>query len=166
MAQAAAHQSTVDASRLTPLFTAVLDFTSDSPADAIVSSEGRDGGYIGSGTGSVDGAQVRGTMSWSLYAGNCLYPQIRNGEAVPDDLHLCTLNPGGYIETEDGARLRFEGRGYGRRTRDWYRLSATFTFATDAGKYEWLRNTLAVMEGDFDEKAGRAVWNVFVPERR
>lgn len=166
MAQPAVRESTVDTSRLTRLFTAVLDFTSDSPADAVVPAEGHDGAYIGSGTGSVDGAQVRGTMSWSLYAGNCLYPHIRKGEAVPDDLHLCTLNPGGYIETEDGTRLRFDGRGYGLRSRDWYRLSATLTFATAAGQYEWLTNILAVMEGDFDENAGRAVWNVYVPDRR
>jgi hypothetical protein len=165
MAEAAARESMVDTSRLSRLFTSVLEFTSDSPAEAVVSSEGRDGAYIGSGTGTVDGEQLRGTMSWSLYAGNCLYPGIRRGEAVPDDLHLCTLNPGGFVETADGARLRFDGRGYGLRSRDWYRLSATLTFATDAAEYGWLTNVLAVMEGDFDEKAGRAVWHVYVPDR-
>jgi hypothetical protein len=40
------------------------------------------------------------------------------------------------------------------------------TFATDAVEYRWLTNLLAVMEGDFDEKAGRAAWNVYVPEQR
>ena len=60
-------------------------------------------------------------------------------------------------ETRDGAHIRFDGRGYGLRNRDWYRLSATLTFATDAAEYEWLTNILAVMEGDFDEKAGRAI---------
>ena len=151
----------VDTSRL---FTAVLEFTSDSPADAVVPSDGRDGAYIGSGTGTVDGELLRGTMSWSLYAGNCLYPRIRKGEAVPDDLHLCTLNPAGFLETADGARLRFDGRGYGLRSRDWYRMSATLTFATDAAEYGWLTNVLAVIEGDFDEEAGRAVWHVYAPE--
>ena len=43
-------------------------------------------------------------------------------------------------------------------------MSATLTFATDAADYGWLTNVLAVMEGDFDEKAGRAVWQVYVPQ--
>ena len=163
MAEAAMRESIVDASRLTRLCTAVLDFTSDSAADAVVPAEGRDGAYIGSGSGSVDGDHVRGTISWSLYAGNCLYPRIRKGEGVPDDLHLCTLNLGGFIETDAGVRLHFDGRGYGLRSRDWYRLSTTLTFGTDAVEYRWLTNLLAVMEGDFDERAGRAVWHVYVP---
>ncbi|MCA1652497.1 MAG: hypothetical protein LC753_20270 [Acidobacteria bacterium] len=143
------------------MFNVALEFTSDSPSDAVVSADGRDGAYIGSGRGTVTGDRIRGTMSWSLYAGDCLYPRIRKGEAVPDHLHLCTLNPGGFIETHDGARVRFDGRGYGLRGRDWYRLSATLTFSTDAAEYTWLMNVLAIMEGDFDEKAGRAIWHVY-----
>ena len=153
-----------EAAHLMWLFSAVLEFKSDSPADAVVAADGRDGEYVGSGDGTVVGDRLHGTLSWSLYAGNCLHPRIRKGEGVPDDLHLCTLNPGGFIETNDGVRLRFDGRGYGLRSRDWYRLSATLTFATDAVEYGWLTNLLAVMEGDFDEKTGRAVWHVYVPE--
>ena len=44
-------------------------------------------------------------------------------------------------------------------------MSATLTFVTDATEYAWLTNLLAVMDGDFDEKAGRAVWHVYVAER-
>ena len=148
---------------LARLFEAVLQFTSDVPADAVFQVDKRDGAYIGSGDGTVKGDRVSGTMTWSLYAGECLYPIIRRGETVPDERHLCTLTPGGFIDTLDGARVRFEGRGYGLRTRDWYRVSATLVFQTDAPQYEWLTDVLAVMEGDFDEKAGRAAWNVFVP---
>ena len=150
-------------SELTRLFDAVLEFTSDSRADAVVAAQGWDGEYIGSGKGSVDGDRLRGTISWSLYAGDCLYPRIRKGHRVADHLHLCTLSPGGFLETGDGVRIRFDGRGYGLRTRDWYRVSASLTFATDSGKYAWLTNVLAVMEGDFDERAGRAVWRVYAP---
>jgi hypothetical protein len=165
MTQAAIGRDTGPVSEnLVRLFTALLEFTSDSRSDAIVSAEGRDGAYIGSGHGTVTGDRIGGTMSWSLYAGDCLYPRIRKGEAVPDDLHLCTLNPGGFIETHDGAQIRFDGRGYGLRTRDWYRLSATLTFATDEVEYRWLTEVLAVMEGDFDEKAGRQIWHVYVPD--
>ena len=154
---------TQHADGLVRIFTAVLAFTSESPSDSVVSAAGRDGAYIGSGSGSVSGDRVRGTMSWSLYAGDCLYPFIRRGEAVPDAVHLCTLSPGGFINTEDGVRIRFEGRGYGLRSPDWYKLSATFTFATDQDEYQWLTHTLAVMEGELDEKTGRALWQVFVP---
>jgi len=78
-------------------------------------------------------------------------------------ISICTLNPGGILETADGARLRFEGRGYELRSRDWYRLSATLTFDADAAEYAWLTNLLAVMQGDFDKKAGPAVWHMCVP---
>lgn len=154
----------VASDHLSHLFEAVLQFTSDSPADAVVPAEGRDGAYIGSGHGSVFGDQVRGTMAWSLYAGDCLYPRIRQGECVPDDVHLCMLTPGGFLETDDGARIRFDGRGYGLRSRNWYRVSATLTFATDVPRYAWLTTILAVMEGDFDERTGRAIWHVYAPK--
>ena len=149
--------------QLAQLFIAALAFTSESSSDAVVSAEGREGAYIGSGNGTVWGDRVRGTMSWSLYAGDCLYPFIRRGEAVPDAVHLCTLSPGGFIDTEDGARIRFDGRGYGLRSREWYKLSATLTFVTDHRGYRWLTDTLAVMEGEFDEKTGRAAWQVYIP---
>ena len=145
------------------LFDAVLRFTTDAPADAVVDGDARDGAYIGSGDGTVTGARVQGTITWSLYAGDCLYPLIRQGHAVPDERHLCTLSPRGFIETPDGARIPFDGRGYGLRTRDWYRVSMTLVFQTEALQYEWLTNVLAIMEGDFDETAGRAVWHVFIP---
>jgi len=152
-----------NAEQLTRLFSAVLDFTSESPADAVVPDEGRHGAYIGSGNGKAVGDRVRGTILWSLSAGNCLYPLIRRGQTVPDELHLCTLSPGGFIDADDGARIHFDGRGYGLRSREWYRVSATLIFATEAAQYEWLTKVLAVMEGDFDERAGRAIWHVYEP---
>jgi len=145
------------------LFTAVLQSRSGSPADAVVGAPDR-GAYIGSGDGTVEGNELRGTVSWSLYAGDCLYPLIRAGESVPDDLHLCTLSPGGFIDTEDGARIRFDGRGYGLRSPNRYLVSATLTFRTQVTSYDWLTKVLAVMHGEFDEKDGRAIWNVFVPK--
>jgi hypothetical protein len=64
---------------------------------------------------------------WSLYAGDCLYLRIRKGEAVPDELHLCTLNPGGFIETQDGARIRLRLtevlRGEGEGATTWLKNS-------------------------------------------
>lgn len=151
--------------RIEHLFSAVLQFRSASPVDAVIPPEGREGVYLGSGDGSVTGPQLRGTMRWSFYSGNCLYPLIRQGQQVPDDLHLCTLNPGGVIETHDGASIRFDGKGYGLRSATQYRVSITIAFSTEDARFSWLNSVLGVMVGDFDEKAGRSVWNVYVPSR-
>ena len=145
------------------LFDATVRFTSESPADAVVSPDGREGDYLGSGEGVVVGERLRGRLRWSFYSGNCLYPQIRRGETVPDRLNLCTLNPGGYIDSEDGARIAFNGNGYGLRSPERYRVSMTMAFQTDDARYAWLNRQLGMMTGDFDEKTGRAEWHVYVP---
>jgi hypothetical protein len=150
--------------RLELFFQAELTFASDSPSDAVISGDACDDAYIGTGNGTIAGERLAGTVSWSLYAGNCLYPLIRAGHTVTDELNLCTLNPGGFINTHDGARIRFDGRGYGLRSAERYLMSATLAFRTDAAQHTWLNKVLAVMEGDFDERAGHAVWNVFLPE--
>jgi hypothetical protein len=103
-------------SRLEALFKADLQYRSESESDTVVDAEGREGTYIGSGDGTVIGDRLRGTVRWSMWSGNCLYPLVRSGQSVPEGLHLCTLNPAGFIETQDGARIRFDGRGYGLRS--------------------------------------------------
>ena len=149
--------------RLEALFKADLQYRSESQSDAVVVAEGRDGVYIGSGDGTVAGDRLRGTIRWSLWSGNCLYPLVRSGQSVPEGLHLCTINPAGFIETQDGVRIRFEGRGYGLRNSEKYQTNLTLIFSTEDVRYEWLTRVVAVMEGDFDEKTGRATWNVYAP---
>jgi hypothetical protein len=102
-------------------------------------------------------------LRWSLYSQDCLYPLIRRGQSVPNDVHLCTLNPGGFIESDDGARIRLDGKGYGLRSPAKYLLSMALTCTTEDARYGWLTRVLGVMEGEFDEKAGRATWRVYVP---
>ena len=148
---------------LEPLFSAVLQYRSQSERDAVVSVEGREGVYIGSGDDIVTGDRLRGTLNWSLWSGNCLYPLVRSGQSVPDGLHVCTMNPAAFIQTEDGARIRFDGRGYGVRRPDKYRIGLTLVFGTEDDRYAWLTKVPGVLEGEFDEKAGRATWNVYVP---
>ena len=148
---------------LEALFKADLQYRSESQSDAVVVAEGRDGVYIGSGDGTVAGDRLRGTIRWSQWSGNCLYPLVRSGQSVPEGLHLCTINPAGFIETQDGARIRFEGRGYGLRNSEKYQTNLTLIFSTEDVRYEWLTRVVAVMEGDFDEKTGRATWNVYAP---
>src|SRR5216684_2548392 len=99
----------------------------------------------------------------SLFSGDCPVPGIRKGAEPPKGLHLCALNPGGIIETLDGARIRFDGKGYGLSSPEKYRVSMTVAFATDDPRYQWLTPILGAMEGEFDSKAGTATWNVYLP---
>jgi hypothetical protein len=122
--------------RLEMLFNSDLQYRSESPSDAIVGSEGREGVYIGSGDGTVVGDRLRGALRWSLWSGNCLYPLVRSGQSVPAGLHLCTINPSGFIETLDGARIRFDGRGYGLRDSETYQTNLTLIFSTEDARYE------------------------------
>jgi hypothetical protein len=150
---------------LVHLFDAPVRLTSESPEEAVVPADGREGVYLGSGDGIATGEVLRGTLRWSFYSGNCLYPRIRRGEAVPESLNLCTLNPGGFIESDDGARIAFDGKGYGLRSPERYRVSMTMAFRTDDDRYAWLNCVLGLMDGDFDEKSGRAEWHVYAPSR-
>jgi hypothetical protein len=152
-----------DATGIEPLFKAVLQYHSESQPDPVIAVEPHEGAYIGSGDGTVTGDRLRGKIRWSLWSGNCVYPLVRSGQSVPEGLHLCTMNPGGWIETQDGARIRFDGRGYGLRSPEKYKTSLTLVFGTEDARYTWLTKTLGVMEGEFDEKVGRAVWNVYAP---
>jgi hypothetical protein len=87
--------SSSDENRLESLFKADLQYRSESQSDAVVVAEGREGVYIGSGDGTVSGDRLRGTLRWSLWSGNCLYPLVRDGQSVPEGFHLCTSNPAG-----------------------------------------------------------------------
>ena len=148
---------------LQPLFRAVLEYRSQAKQDAVVEEAGHDGVYIGSGDGIVNGDRLQGTMHWSLWSGNCLYPVVRKGQAVSTNLHLCTMAPSGFVETKDGARIRFDGRGYGLRIAGKYQVSLTLVFVTEDSRYSWLTHVLGVMEGEFNERTGVAIWDVFVP---
>src|SRR5260221_5564530 len=154
--------SSLGEDRIEELFQADLPYRSDSQSDAVVVAEGRDGVYIGSGDGTVAGDRLRGTIRWSLWSGNCLYPLVRDGQSVPEGLHLCTINPAGFIETPDGVRIRFDGRGYGLRGSERYQTNLTLIFSSEDVRYEWLTKVVAVMDGDFDEKTGRATWKMFM----
>ena len=74
--------------------------------------------------------------------------------------------PGGFIETDDGARIRFEGRGYGLRNSEKYQTNLALIFSTEDVGCVWLTKVVAVMQGEFDEKTGRAPWNVYAPSGR
>ena len=76
------------------------------------------------------------------------------------------MHPSGVIETDDGARIQFDARGYGVRGADKSRphlwcLTAALHFATTDPRYRWLNTTLGLWEGAFDEQAGHAGYRAY-----
>jgi hypothetical protein len=66
---------------LEPLFDVELRYTSDSPANAVVPPEDREGVYIGSGDGLVRGV-LNGTIRWSFYSADCMYLLVKRSRAA------------------------------------------------------------------------------------
>jgi hypothetical protein len=110
-----------------------------------------EGELIGSGDGSVVGDAIAGALVWTLFE--------RPGKLS------CAMNPVAVIETEEGARVRFEARGFARRSdeasRTWG-VAATLRFESDHERYRWLNNALGVWEGEFDAEAHRARYKAYV----
>src|SRR5690349_10941238 len=103
----------VEKESMEPLFDAEVQYRPDMAP--VVSGEGREGELIGSGKGDVRGERIRGTMQVTFYSAECVFLQILAGTPVDPGLHVCRENPGGFIETDDGARIEFDGRGFGMR---------------------------------------------------
>jgi hypothetical protein len=153
--------------RLVPLFDTELRYRPD--MGPVVSAEDHEGELIGSGEGTVRGERIRGTIRWTFYSVNCVLPKVLTGAPLPPGLHLCRENPGGYIDTEDGARIWFDARGFGlrgpdpRRPHVW-RLTMGIQFATDDPRYAWLSTTLGLWEGEFNEKVGLSWYRAYASE--
>lgn len=81
------------------IFDAELQYQAD--MEPIIAAADGDGQLIGSGDGQVSGPLLAGNLQWTLFE----HP----GEFV------CSMNPLAVIETEDGARIRVQARGYARR---------------------------------------------------
>ena len=157
----------VETGLLTPLFEARLQYQSE--REEVVSAETREGELVGSGDGTVTGERLSGKARWSMYAGNCAYVFVRAGLEPPPGQHLCTVHPAGVIATDDGAEIWFDAKGYGLRGADqsqphlWV-LTMAVQFTTTDQRYQWLNTTLGVAVSEFDERAGRALWQAFVPQ--
>jgi hypothetical protein len=152
---------------LTPLFEARLQYQSDK--EVVVPAETREGELVGSGDGTVMGDVLSGKARWSMYAGNCAYVFVQAGVEPPPGQDLCTVHPSGVIATDDGAEVWFDARGYGLRGADqshphlWV-LTMAVQFQTTDQRYQWLNTTLGVLVSEFDERAGLARWQAFVPK--
>jgi hypothetical protein len=103
-----------------------------------------------------------------MYSGNCAYVFVQAGVEPPPGQHLCTVNPDGVIETDDGAQIWFDAKGYGLREFNetqphMWNLSMAIQFKTSDERYQSLNTTLGVLISEFDEAVGRALWRVYIP---
>ena len=132
---------------LEPLFDAELDYQTGMPP---LTSEG-DGALIGSGDGAVHGPKLDGKLEWTLFE--------QPGSTV------CRMAPVFRITTDDGAQIRFDGRGYATRPSQSdpsWRVAATLYFTTDDSRYSWLDGALAIWEGEFNEATGHARYTAYL----
>jgi hypothetical protein len=78
---------------------------------------------------------------------------------------MCQMAPVARITTGDGARIRFEARGYGTRlspSDPGWRVAATLCFTTGDSRYAWLDGALALWEGEFSEATHHARYAAFL----
>jgi hypothetical protein len=132
--------------------------------------EDREGVLLGSGDGVVRGKRIHGRIRWSFYSADCLYPAIRAGAQVPADLHICRVNPRGVIETDDGAQIWFDAKGFGLRGYDpvepgRYILTLSLRFSTGDRRYTWLNSVLGLWEGRFNERTASASYTAYLSAR-
>src|SRR5207245_8050634 len=133
---------------LAQLFDAELQYRPDMAA--VVSPKGRTGRLLGSGDGHVTGPRITGRSRWSFFEDQGA------GE--------CKTNIVGFIETNDGSRIRIETRGFGvvadpAKPSHWT-MNAAIQFKAE-GKYAWLQSVLAVWEGSFDLDTGRHSYRAY-----
>ena len=138
----------------------------------VAPSEGREGELIGSGDGIAEGGKLAGRLRWSMFAAECPFrPDGADRNGYGD--HVCTTNPAFVLETEDGATIWFDAKGFGLRrenARPNWVLTASLRFQTEDTRYSWLNDVSGLWEGVFDEEAQHASYRAFVqttnPEQR
>jgi Protein of unknown function (DUF3237) len=143
-----------------------FDLEANPSREPYVSSRNREGVFITNSTGTVTGEKIRGRIKLSFFALDCAYLQVQAGIEPPGQ-HLCKENDGGIIETEDGAKIIVDTKGYGLRGADAanpkkWRLAMTVQFSTNDQRYNWLNTAFGFWEGEFDEKAGRANYRGYI----
>jgi hypothetical protein len=118
----------------------------------VTRTENIGGEYVGSGVGTVEGPRIKGTMRWDLFEER--------------EETLCRSNLVGVIDTDDGAQIRFDSRGFFIRPNEtdpnkWI-TSASVHFTTSDERYRPLNTQLAVWEGEFDMAKLRHHYYVYI----
>jgi hypothetical protein len=134
---------------LEPLFEIELQYREG--LEAITSPEGKLGEYLGSGDGTVRGAKLQGMIRWDLY------------EKLSET--RCQTNFAGVIETNDGAQIQYDAKGFGMVTdkskpNEWH-MTYAVQFDTKDERYEWLNTTLGLWDGEFDMATYRHHYQVY-----
>jgi hypothetical protein len=128
------------------LFDADLQARSDVPQ--VVPTEGHEGTLVGSGDGTVRGSRIRGKLRWS------------NFEKVGP--RLCEMNLAGIIETEDGAHIHFESKGFAHLTNPpTWNTAGTMRFTTEDKRYAWLNELFANWQGNYDASKEHGALHAF-----
>ena len=147
---------------LAHLFDAELQYQQD--IAPVVTSEGREGELIGNGDGSANGARLAGRLRWSMFVADCVFRLDGSATSSNGD-HVCTTNPALVLETDDGATIWIDAKGYGLRREsaapNW-RLTASLRFQTDDPRYRWLDSAFGIWEGVFDEDTQHASYRAFL----
>jgi hypothetical protein len=143
-----------------------FDLEANPNREPYVSSRNREGVFITNSTGTVTG-EIRGKIKLSFFAQDCAYLLVQAGVEPSPGQHLCKENDGGIIETEDGAKITVDTKGYGLRGADpanpkKWRLAMTVQYSTNDQRYSWLNTAFGFWEGEFDEKTGRANYRGYI----
>ena len=104
------------------------------------------GGTEGQGFLLVEG-RVRGRLAGRLRAAN--YPRQRTDGTLTPDFR-------GVLETDDGATVVFEWRGFGVAAEGSRRLLGSITHLSHDDRYHWLNDVMCVLAGEVQPGAGGA----------
>jgi len=131
-----------------------------------ISTQDREGSFITNSNGTPTG-KIRGKIRMTFFAIDCAYLLVQAGRGPGPGQHLCKENDGGVIETDDGAQIAFDTKGYGLRGADpsfpkRWRLAMAVQFSTTDKRYEWLNTAFGFWEGQFDEEKGVASYKGYV----
>jgi hypothetical protein len=83
--------------------------------------------------------RAKGRLTGRLRAAN--YPRRRTDGTVTPDFR-------GVLETDDGATVLFEWRGYGVAAEVGSHLLGSITHLSDDGRYRWLNQVMCVVAGE------------------
>ncbi len=144
-----------------------FDLEATPSREPFVSTKNREGVFIVNAVGTVKGETIRGKIRMSFFAVDCAYLLVQAGRDPGPGQHLCKENDGGVLETEDGARITFDTKGYGLRGADpsfpkRWRLAMAVQFSTTDKRYEWLNTAFGFWEGQFDEEKGAASYKGYI----
>jgi len=93
----------------------------------------------------------------------CRCPTLRwsNFEQVYADYRH--LNVAGMIETDDGAEIRFDSRGFAVPPAGMgvWKVASAVRFAVNDSRYRWLETAPAIWEGEFDATTATARYRVY-----